>query len=328
MQAEKLMPFDKLKNAVSKELSQVNKIIINTAQSHAELLPTITQHLTASGGKRLRPILTLACAKLLNISGDAHIKLAAAVEFIHTATLLHDDVIDESKTRRGLKTANNIWGNKASILVGDYLLSKAFILMVSANNMKALDMLSRTAAQITESEIWQLELLEQLNLPFKDYIKLVTGKTAVLFASACAVSAIVTNQPQPIIDKFYNFGLNLGICFQITDDTMDYFSHNKAFGKTIGNDFQEGKITLPYILTYKAASQSDKRKLKAIFTNRNQATFNELIALYEKYNCLAKIIEICNTYNKAGQNHIKEFEKDKFGAMLADALAYAVYREF
>lgn len=323
-----LMPFDKLKKAVEEELTQVNKIITEAAKSHAEFLPAITQHLMSSGGKRLRPILTITCGKLFGISNDDHIKLAAAVEFIHTATLLHDDVIDKSNMRRGQKTANNIWGNKASILVGDYLLSQSFMLMVATNNIKTLEMLSKTAALITESEIWQLELLNNINLTIEEYIKLITGKTAVLFAAACAVSAIVTNQPQEVIDMLYRFGLNLGICFQVTDDTLDYLGTNKKFGKKIGNDFLEGKITLPFIVTYKAATPNDKKRIELIFSNRNQNAFSEFLELFFKYNGNQQIAGICEKYNQAGQNEIKRFYKNSLGTLLSNALAYSSYRDF
>lgn len=325
---QELNPYDALKELVGDELSNVNCLILDFASSEVELIPTITNHLTSSGGKRLRPILTLACGKLFPSSKDACIKLATAVEFIHTATLLHDDVIDESPKRRGLPTANNMWGNKPSILVGDYLLSQSFRLMVDAGSMIALKMLADTALKLTESEVWQLELIKKVDLSIDDYIKLITGKTAVLFASACAVSAVVGEQKQNVIDGIYQFGLNLGICFQIIDDLLDYFAVNQKFGKSVGGDFFEGKITLPFLVCYRSANEVDKKVLNELMTknDRDAVSLAKLMEYFAKYDVEQKCLEIAEVYCKKGEEFILPYQELNVGKVLLKTLHYSANR--
>jgi octaprenyl-diphosphate synthase len=290
--------FENLRSLVALELQQVDLLILKYAKSHVELVPMISNYLTSAGGKRLRPILTLACAKIFGKVPESAIKLATAVEFIHTATLLHDDVIDESEKRRGKPTANNVWDNKACILVGDFLFSQAFKLMVETHDIEALKLLSNASAVIAESEVWQLELINNIELTIKDYIKLVKGKTAELFAAACATGAIVSGCSEPEKNDLFNFGLNLGISFQIIDDVLDYTASDK-FGKKLGNDFLEGKVTLPIILAYKNASEHDKILLKSMLssTNKNQESFTQFKMLLDTNAGLAQSIKIAEDYS-------------------------------
>lgn len=296
-----------LREYIAPELEMVNELILISAQSYAELIPTITNYLTQSGGKRLRPILTLGAAKLLGINSDAHIKLATAVEYIHTATLLHDDVIDESELRRGNKTANNVWGNKASILVGDFLLSQSFKLMVDAGSLEALNLLATTAKEITESEVWQLELTRKIDTSLEDYIKLVRGKTAVLFAAAASVGAVAMQQSKHIVDSLYQYGLNLGICFQIVDDLLDYSSSSDEFGKVLGNDLKEGKVTMPLILAYQDANIEDKKFLKNLiaFGDCSADSLLRVRDIFQTYQSIEKSKSFAKQYAALGIEAIK-----------------------
>lgn len=319
--APKTNPFDDLKSAVLPELQQVDWLIISAAESYTSLIPHITEYLVSSGGKRLRPMLTLACSKMFAIDGDSHIKLATAVEYIHTATLLHDDVIDESLLRRGKTTANHVWGNKSSILVGDFLLSQSFKLMVSADNMQALSLLASTAASITESEIWQLELIKKADLSEAEYIRLITGKTALLFAAACAVGAILTFRPQLEIDALYNFGLNLGICFQIVDDILDYTATTHTFGKIQGNDIREGKVTLPFILAYNNANPSQKSYLEELLANPD-ADLSNLVLLLKQTDAVTKSTATAYRYAQKALADLNKLEDNLYATILKEVAQF------
>lgn len=249
--------IDALKSLVDSDLERVNTLILSLAQSHVELIPKLSHHVIRSGGKRLRPILTLACAKLCGYEGERHVALAAAVEFIHTATLLHDDVVDESQLRRGIKTANNLWDNKACILIGDYILSQAFKLMVKDGSLTVLDILSSASAVIAEGEVLQLSTTNNLNTTLDSYYEVIGSKTAVLFAAACEIGAVVADT----LDKqeaLRLYGHHLGVAFQIVDDILDYSADQRKLGKTVGDDFAEGKVTLPIILSYADAKAEEK----------------------------------------------------------------------
>jgi octaprenyl-diphosphate synthase len=232
------------------DMERVNELIIAYAESDIPLIGQMVRHLVLSGGKRLRPALVLLCSKLMGYSeGNRHIALAAAVEFIHTATLLHDDVVDESELRRGEETANEVWGNSASVLVGDYLLSRAFQLMVSDGSLKVLKILSDASAIIAQGEVLQLTTANALQTTTEQYLEVITGKTATLFAAACELGAVVTDREE-WEPRLRGFGLNLGIAFQMMDDALDYSAKQEALGKSIGDDFRDGKITLPVIHAY------------------------------------------------------------------------------
>lgn len=266
------------------DLDQVNALILDRSQSPVELIPQVATHLIASGGKRLRPLLTLASCQVFGYQGEHHIKLATAVEFIHTATLLHDDVVDESGLRRGKKTAHTLWGNETSILVGDFLFAQAFKLMVETQSLQALDTLSSAATTITQGEVKQMMIKNDLSISPAIYQDIITSKTAALFKAACEIGAILTNQPPQVRANMADYGQNLGLLFQITDDILDYFGSADKMGKSLGDDFKEGKVTLPVILTYLGANHTEKEFLQACFEKLNQAPedFEGIISLMRR----------------------------------------------
>jgi octaprenyl-diphosphate synthase len=237
-----------LLDIVSDDMQEVNRIILDKAVSDVELIPKLAHHLIDSGGKRLRPMLTIAAAKLCGYRGGGHIKLAAAVEFMHTATLLHDDVVDDSDFRRGKQSARLIWGNQASVLVGDFLLGQAFRMMVQVGSLPALGILSDAAAVIAEGEVLQLAAAKDTATSEQDYLTIITAKTAALFSAATEIGAAIAARPTPEQAALRSYGLNLGIAFQLVDDALDYAGESKQLGKSTGDDFREGKITLPVIL--------------------------------------------------------------------------------
>lgn len=250
--------LDPIINLIAAELNQVNAVILERMQSQIPLIPELAGHLIAGGGKRMRPMLTLATARLLDYSGTRHHKLAATVEFIHTATLLHDDVVDGSDLRRGRRTANIIWGNPASVLVGDFLFSRAFELMVEDGSLKVLKILSGASAVIAEGEVNQLTAQRQISTGEDKYLDIIGAKTAALFAAACRISAVVAERDEATEDALDSYGRNLGIAFQLVDDAIDYASDAETMGKGVGDDFRDGKVTLPVILAYARGSAEEK----------------------------------------------------------------------
>ncbi len=243
---------------VAADLNHVNAVILERMQSDVALIPELAGHLIAGGGKRMRPMLTLACARLLDYAGTRHHKLAAAVEFIHTATLLHDDVVDGSGLRRGKRTANIIWGNPASVLVGDFLFSRSFELMVEDGSLKVLRILSRAARVIAEGEVNQLTAQRKVETSEDQYLEIIAAKTAALFAAACRVAAVVAEREEAVELALDAYGRNLGIAFQLVDDAIDYSSDAATMGKGVGDDFRDGKVTLPVILAYSRGSDDDR----------------------------------------------------------------------
>jgi len=251
--------LDALTNLVGSDLARVNEVILTRMQSDVPLIPQLAGHLIASGGKRLRPMLTLASARLCQYGGERHVHLAACVEFIHTATLLHDDVVDESDLRRGNATANVLWGNQPSVLVGDFLFSRAFQLMVADGSLEVLRILSQASAVIAEGEVMQLTTSNDTSTTEEAYLEVVTAKTAALFAAACEIGAVVAERPKTDQRALRSFGKNLGIAFQLIDDALDYSAKQAKLGKTVGDDFREGKITLPVVLAF-ARGDEEQRK--------------------------------------------------------------------
>jgi octaprenyl-diphosphate synthase len=241
------------------DLNAVNQVIVDRMQSRVSLIPELAGHLIAGGGKRLRPLLTLACARLFDYGGTRHHKLAACVEFIHTATLLHDDVVDGSDLRRGKATANNVWGNPASVLVGDFLFSRSFELMVEDGSLKVLKILSHASAVIAEGEVAQLTAQRDVETSEDRYLEIITAKTAVLFAAACQIAAVVAERGGQSESALESYGRNLGIAFQLIDDAIDYVSDAETMGKDCGDDFRDGKVTLPVILAHARGNDEERR---------------------------------------------------------------------
>ncbi len=250
--------FDRLMALAGEDLKAVDQVILQQMQSSVELIPQLASHLIAAGGKRLRPMLTLGSAKLCGYEGVRHVRLAACVEFIHTATLLHDDVVDKSELRRGAASANAVFGNKASVLVGDFLFARAFELMVADGSLEVLKILSRASAVIAEGEVMQLATANDTETSETAYLEVIRSKTAELFAAACAIGAVVAERPKAEQEALYGYGLNLGIAFQLIDDVLDYSASQATLGKTIGDDFREGKITLPLVLAFRRGTDNER----------------------------------------------------------------------
>ena len=255
---KKAKSFDALVALVQGDLEKVNHAIVERMHSPVELIPQLAGHIVAAGGKRLRPVLTLASAKLAGHKGDRHIRLAACVEFIHTATLLHDDVVDESELRRGQASANALFGNKPSVLVGDFMFSRAFELMVEDGSLAVLAILSRASSVIAEGEVLQLITANDTETSEDSYLEVIRSKTAALFAAACRIGAVVADRPKAEEAALDSYGLNLGIAFQLIDDALDYSGREKQMGKSVGDDFREAKVTLPVILAYQRANEDDR----------------------------------------------------------------------
>ena len=250
--------IDKIVQLTASDMGRVNALILSMAGSNVALIPEIADHLISSGGKRLRPMLTIASALAHGYRGEDHVKLAASVEFMHTATLLHDDVVDESDLRRGKQTARMIWGNQASVLVGDFLLGQAFKMMVEVGSLDALDILSRASAVIAEGEVWQLSAAKKMTTTEADYLQVIEAKTAALFAAATEVGPVIAEAGPEARASMRAYGLNLGLAFQLFDDVLDYRGTASALGKNTGDDFREGKITLPVILAHASGTEAEK----------------------------------------------------------------------
>ena len=255
MEPDALARLDAL---VGADLVRCNELIVARMDSPVALIPQLAAHLVAAGGKRLRPLLTLAAARLCGYEGPRHIRLAACVEFIHTATLLHDDVVDDSHLRRGLASANAVFGNKASVLVGDFLFARAFQLMVEDGSLRVLEILSQAAATIAEGEVLQLQTQNDLSTPMSRYLEVIRGKTAALFEAACEVGAVIADRPAAEARALRDYGASLGMAFQLVDDALDYAADQATLGKTVGDDFREGKITLPVLAAYAAGDQDER----------------------------------------------------------------------
>jgi octaprenyl-diphosphate synthase len=247
-----------LLDLVADDMREVNRIILDKAVSDVELIPKLAHHLIDSGGKRLRPMLTIAAARLCGYQGSGHVKLAAAVEFMHTATLLHDDVVDDSEFRRGKQSARLVWGNQASVLVGDFLLGQAFRMMVDVGSLPALGILSNAAAVIAEGEVMQLAAAKDTATSERDYLAIITAKTAALFSAATEVGAAIANRPASEQAALRSYGLDLGVAFQLVDDALDYAGESVKLGKATGDDFREGKITLPVILCVRSGTDEER----------------------------------------------------------------------
>ncbi len=328
-------PFSEISSYFKHDLKQVDQIIIDNSKGESELIADISKHIILSGGKRVRPILTILSAKICgyNSNDNQHHNLAAAVELIHTATLLHDDVVDEGVLRRGKKTSNAIWGNKASILVGDYLLSTAFQLMVKSNSLPVLDLLSYTSQVMSDGEVMQLMNSTDVDIKEEKYIQIISQKTAILFAAATSVGAVIAGVNKKKEQALYDFGINLGIAFQIMDDVLDYSSSKEVFGKEVGDDFYEGKITLPIIITYNKANKEEKERIKEIFSenlisdNKDEKLFLEIMAMTKKYEATEKSILKAMSYYQKALDNISIFDDCKEKQMLGQIAGYAVRRK-
>jgi octaprenyl-diphosphate synthase len=322
--------LDGVNTLTAADLGRVNQLILKRMDSNVALIPQLAGHLIAAGGKRLRPTLTLAAARLCGYKGERHVALAACVEFIHTATLLHDDVVDESELRRGLATANNVWGNQASVLVGDFLFARAFQLMVEDGSLEILDILSSASAQIAEGEVAQLTTANNTETSESAYLEVIRGKTATLFAAACRVGAVVAGRPQAQEEALDNYGLNLGIAFQLVDDVLDYSASQAELGKAIGDDFREGKITLPIILAYRRGNDGERAFWRRVMEDMEQGEDDlaRAIELLGKHDTLSDTIERSRHYGAIARDALGIFPETDVKSALIDVVDFSIERAY
>ncbi len=313
---------------VAFDMAGVNRIILDKAVSDVELIPKLAHHLIDSGGKRLRPMLTIAAAKLAGYQGEGHIRLASAVEFMHTATLLHDDVVDDSDVRRGKKTARLVWGNQASVLVGDFLLGQAFRMMVDVGSMQALKILSNAAAVIAEGEVMQLAAAKNMSTTEDEYLAIINAKTAALFSAAAEVGGAIANRPAAEQAALKSFGRNLGIAFQLVDDALDYAGDSERLGKSVGDDFREGKITLPVILAYRRGSESERAFWrKALVDGENgDKELATAVTTIKKHKAIEATLERARTYGAMARDALAIFPESAPKTALAEVVDFCISR--
>lgn len=318
-----------LMDIVKADLEDTNQIILDRMHSDVELIPTLARHLIAAGGKRLRPVLTLGAAKLCGYEGNRAKKLAACVEFIHTATLLHDDVVDESNLRRGNETANALWGNQASVLVGDFLFSRSFQLMVEDGSLDVLRILSNASAVIAEGEVLQLMNVGDISITEKSYFEVIAAKTAALFAAACEVGSVVADRSAEENAALASYGTNLGIAFQLIDDALDYSAEQKALGKSIGDDFREGKVTLPVLLAISKGSEDEKSFWRRVIEDdQKDGDLETALALITRHDTIADTFNAARLYGAAAKEMLDIFEDSDVKSALIDAVDFAIERAY
>ncbi len=325
-----ISPVERLNALIASDMQATDKLILSGMGSTVKLIPDLARHLIESGGKRLRPMLTLAAAHAGDYRGSGHIKLAASVEFIHTATLLHDDVVDESALRRGKVSANLVWGNKPSVLVGDFLFSRAFQLMVEAGNLAVLDILSGASAIIAEGEVMQLGSARNLSVTEDHYMKVVSAKTAALFAAAAKSGAVLSGKGEEFVRGFEAYGENLGIAFQLVDDALDYSGRQALMGKSVGDDFREAKMTLPIILAHARASAESLPFWKRVIETGNQteADLNHAITLVEETGAIQETMRRARLYADAAKAALVILPDSEIKYALSDIADFCVERAY
>jgi octaprenyl-diphosphate synthase len=313
---------------VAADMERVNTTILSRTGSEVTMIPEIAQHLIESGGKRLRPMLTLAMAQMAGYGGDGHVKLAAAVEFMHTATLLHDDVVDESEMRRGRLAARMLWGNEASVLVGDFLLGQAFKMMVEVGSLRSLEILSSAAAIIAEGEVMQLAAAKNTATTEDEYLCVIRGKTAELFAAACEVGPALGARAKAEQSACRSFGMNLGIAFQLVDDALDYGGKAAKLGKNVGDDFREGKITLPVVLSFRRGSEAERTFWRRALEDgdASEADLEHAIGLMTKHRALEDTIQRARHYGAIAKDALALFPASPMKEALEDTVEFCIAR--
>jgi octaprenyl-diphosphate synthase len=310
------------------DMERVNATILSRTGSEVAMIPEVANHLISSGGKRLRPMLTLASARLSGYEGEGHLKLAAAVEFMHTATLLHDDVVDESDMRRGKPAARMVWGNEASVLVGDFLLGQAFKMMVEVGSLPCLDVLSTAAAVIAEGEVMQLAAAKNLATSEDEYLAVIRAKTAALFGAACEVGPLLAHSGREATAACRSYGMNLGILFQLMDDVLDYGGTSAKLGKNVGDDFREGKITLPVVLAYRRGDTAERAFWsEAIEKGANDdAAFQKAVALLRKHRALEDTVERARHYAAIAKDALAIFPSSPLKEAMGEVADFCISR--
>jgi octaprenyl-diphosphate synthase len=320
--------LDRLNALVADQLNEVNRVILDRMDSQVALIPQLAGHIIAAGGKRLRPMMTLAAARLCGYTGERHIHLAAAVEFIHTATLLHDDVVDDSSLRRGNATANAVWDNKASVLVGDFLFSRSFQIMVADGSLKVLKILSDAAAIIAEGEVLQLMTSNDTETSEAAHLNVVRAKTAALFAAASRIGAVVADRSAVEEEALDTYGMNLGIAFQLVDDVLDYSAREAEMGKAVGDDFRDGKITLPIILAFRRGSDDERDFWRRTLEEDDQRDDDlaRAMELIQRHGALADTIERARHYGAMARDSLAIFPDCDERTILQDVVDFAIER--
>lgn len=321
--------LDALYSLIHADLKNVDALILSRVKSDVTLIETVARHIIASGGKRIRPALTLIAAQLCGASGERQVPLATSVEFIHTATLLHDDVVDESQLRRAAPTANVAFGNKASILVGDFLLSVAFQLMVEDGDLKVLKILSDASAIISQGEVLQLMCEGEPETSVENYLEVISSKTAVLFAAACELGAVAAGKMDAEA-KLRDFGMNIGIAFQLIDDALDYVADEAKLGKTVGDDFREGKVTLPVISAYQAGSAEEKEFWKRVMSERDQrdGDLEQARTLMNRYGSITQTIDMAHDYCQRARDCLTSFPPSPAKSAMLDIVDFCAGRSY
>lgn len=324
-------PLDGLKpilELTAEDMGAVNRIILDKAVSDVEMIPELAHHLIDSGGKRLRPMLTIAAAKLMGYEGDGHVRLAACVEFMHTATLLHDDVVDESDYRRGKKAAHLVWGNQASVLVGDFLLGQAFRMMVDVGSLPALKILSNAAAVIAEGEVMQLSAAKDLSTTEDAYLSIINAKTAALFSAAAEVGAAIADRSATEQAALRSYGKSLGIAFQLVDDALDYSGESANLGKDVGDDFREGKITLPVILAYRRGDEAEREFWQKTISRGDvdDRDLEHAMALMAKHQTIESTMERARYYGSVARDAMATLPDSTQKQALLDVVTFCISR--
>ena len=313
---------------VGPDLAATNRAIVERMDSPVALIPQLAAHIVAAGGKRLRPLLTLGAARMCGYQGDRHVRLAACVEFIHTATLLHDDVVDESLLRRGAESANALFGNKASVLVGDFLFARAFQMMVDDGSLRVLAILSQAAATIAEGEVLQLATQHDLSTPLDRYLEVIRGKTAALFTAACQVGAVVAERSAAEETALAEYGSNLGMAFQLVDDALDYAADQAKLGKTVGDDFREGKVTLPVLAAYQAGSDGERAFWRRTIEDSEQgeADLDHALSLIAASQAIETTLARAAVFAEEAKGALAVFPAEPFRDTLVAVADYTVSR--
>ena len=319
---------DRLKALIDDDLSAVNEEILSRMHSRVDLIPELANYLVSSGGKRLRPMLTLAAAKLCGFTGRSQIALATAVEFIHTATLLHDDVVDGSELRRGKTAANLVYGNQSTVLVGDYLFSRSFQLMVTTGHLRVLDILSNAAAVIAEGEVLQMATANNTATTEDTYLQVIQAKTAALFSAATQVGAVIAERPDAEEEALESYGRNLGIAFQLIDDALDYNGSQAKLGKSVGDDFREGKITLPVVLAFRRGDDEEREFWKRTMERGEQTDtdFGHAMSLLEKHGTVDATVERARHYGSMAEDALAIFPESETRTVLQDLVEFCISR--
>ncbi len=323
-------PLERLSTLLHDDMMHVNTLIVENMHSDVKLIPKLAEYLIAAGGKRIRPLLTLAATSICAGPMEKSYHLAAAVEFIHTATLLHDDVVDESHERRGKKTANLVFGNQASVLVGDFLFSKSFQMMVQTGSLDVLRILSNAAAIIAQGEVLQLITTNNIETSMDEYLKVIESKTAALFSAACEVGAVISGKDQHTAKALHDYGMNLGIAFQMIDDALDYSANQQKLGKELGDDFKEGKMTAPVIFAIAEANEEERTFWKRTLGYKNQTDtdFDRALTLITKHQTLDKTINQARHFAARAIESLAPLPESEIKTLLSDLTHFTITRSF